>query len=62
VDGNPVIEGETRVAIGKVCGYRVLLQLCGERRKRVRKALQESEHLFWRKQVFHHHEAHEMQA
>jgi hypothetical protein len=62
VDGDPVVEGKTRVAAEDVCGCCVLIQLCGERCERVREVLQEREHLFGRKQVFHHHEAHEVQA
>ena len=62
MDGNPVVEGETRVAPGEVCGCCVPLQLCGEPRERIREALQERERLSRRKQVFHHHEAHEVQA
>ena len=40
----------------------VPLQLRGERRERVAEVLQEREHLLAREQVFHHHEAHEVQA
>ena len=62
VDGHPVVEGQTRVAVGEICGCCIPLQLRGERRERVREAPQEREHLFVREQVLHHHEAHEMQA
>ena len=61
MNGNPVVEGKARVAAGDVCSC-VLLQLCGERRERVREVLQEREHLFGRKRVFHHYEPHEVQA
>jgi hypothetical protein len=57
-----MVEGKARVAVGEVGGGGVLLQLRGQRRERVREVLQEREHLVRRKQVFHHHEAHEVQA
>ncbi len=57
----PMVEGQTRMAARKVCGRCVLLQLRGAHRERVREALQDREHLFRRKQVFHRHEAHEVQ-
>lgn len=62
MDGNPVVEGETRMAAREVCGCRVLLQLCCAYSERVREALHEREHLVRRKHAFHHHEAHEVQA
>jgi hypothetical protein len=57
-----MVQGKARVAVGEVGGSRVFFQLRGERRERVREALQEREHLCWREQVLHHHEAHEVQA
>jgi hypothetical protein len=62
VDCQPVVEGKARVAAARIGGCGVLLQLCDERSERVREAPQEREHLFRREQVFHHHEAHEVQA
>lgn len=62
MDGNPVVEGKARMAAGEVCGCCVLLHLCAERPEPVREVMQERERLFGRKQGFHHHEAHEVQA
>ena len=63
MDCQPVVEGKARVAaVARIGGCGVLLQLCDERSERVREAPQEHEHLFRREQVFHHHEAHEVQA
>lgn len=62
MDGQAMIECQARVTVVEVSPRCVLLQPGGERRERVSEALQEGEDLFWREQVFHHHEAHEVQA
>ena len=62
VDGQPVVDGKARVAVGEAGDSAVFLKLGGQRRERVREVLQEHEHLVWREQVFHHHETHEVQA
>jgi hypothetical protein len=61
VDGQPVVEGKTRVAAAQIGGCRVALQFRGERRERVGEAPQIREYLFGREQVLHHHEAHKVQ-
>jgi len=61
VDCQAVVEGKARVAAREV-GDGVPFQLPGERGERVREVVQEREHLLRREQVFHHHEAHQMQA
>lgn len=62
MDCQPVVKGEAGVAVAEAGGCGVALQLRGESRQRVGEALQEREYLFRREQVFHHHEAHEVQA
>jgi hypothetical protein len=62
VDCQPVVEGKARVGVVEVGGCGVLLQLRGERPELVREVPQEREHLYGRELVFHHHEAHEVQA
>lgn len=62
MDGQPVLKRKVRVAHPGICGRVVPLQLCDQRRQPIREVLQEREHLCRREQVFHHHEAHEVQA
>jgi hypothetical protein len=62
VDGQPVVEGQTRVELAGVVGRGVSFQFRGELRERVLQVVQELEHLVSREHVFHHDEAHEVQA
>jgi hypothetical protein len=62
VDCQPVVKGKARMAGGEAGDLGITLQLRGERREGVREVLQEREHLCRREPVFHHHEAHEVQA
>jgi len=57
-----MVEGEPRVELVEAGGRRESLQPGGERGERVFELAQELEHLFPRDHVFHHHEAHEVQA
>ena len=57
-----MVEGKTRVVAGQIGGRCVPFQPRGEFRERVGEAPQERDHLLWREQVFHHHEAHQVQA
>ena len=62
MDGQPVVEGQARVTVARIGGCPVLLQSRGEHRERVSEALQESQHVFRREHVLHHHEAHQVEA
>jgi len=62
VAGQPVVQGKTRVELVDVGDRWVSLKFRDERRQRVPEIVQEPEHLLSRDHVFHHHEAHEVQA
>ena len=62
MDRQAMVERQPGVAAAGIDAGRVPRQVGGESRERVRKVAEETEHLVSRQQVFHHHEAHQVET